>query len=227
MRRASTKWKGFTLIELIASIAIFAFIMLGLSNMLGETTRLSTKVKERQSSVLAAQVSLDRLQRELPMSFYDPALQKQSRFLLTSQLGAPELVFSFIDSPIRSLFVPRSGGLKMVRYYFEKHPESGTMNLFRTEQAITSSKEIRQEEGRLVATGIVDLKIEAYNRQNDQWVETWDDTDQFTRGRAPEAVRLLMRVTDPDLPKDQQSQRMLTYATTFRMLIPRQNRRGP
>ena len=173
-KSTSLRQNGFTLIEVIAALAIFALIMVGLSNLLSETTRLSGRVKQRQSTVLSAQILFDRFQRELTMAYFQPGLKSRTEFSIASDGGGPEIQFTYVDSPVRTLFAKRAGGIKLVRYFLDKEEKSGTLNLMRVEKNPTTPDEIKELDAQLVVTGIVQWKIEAYDDRTDQWTEAWD-----------------------------------------------------
>jgi len=209
---------GFTLIEVIAALAIFALIMVGLSSLLSQTTRLAGRVKERQSTVLSAQIIFDRFQRELTMAYFQPGLKSRTEFVLATESQGPEIQFTFVDSPVRTLFSRRAGGLKLVRYFLNKDEKSGTANLMRAEKNPTSPDDIKELEAQLVVTGIVEWKVEAYDDRSDQWTEAWDNKGIYTTNRIPPAIRMTLQVVDPNQPKAEQKDRMLTYSTIFPIL---------
>lgn len=213
--------RAFTLIELIAAIALFAVVMLGISALLGETTQITQRLKFRQGSVLSGQLALDRLGRELSMAFNENEVRTDTLFLLKNEAGGPELIFSYLDSPVRSLFVRRTPGIKVVRYYLDRDEKSGLFNLKRAELPLLESREISnpdEMEGMIVAKGIVELKYELYDFRNDQWIDTWDDKSQFQRGSFPQAARIQLEVVNPEVPKTEYKSRSLKYTANFLIL---------
>lgn len=211
------KPKAFTLIEIVASITIFAVIVVGIAFALRNTNRLSEKLLTRQESVLSAQAALDRLTRELRLAYHNN-LRDVNLFFVGRELSTgPEVTFSFLDSPIETLFVRRTPGVKIASYALEA-TDNGSFDLIRSETPIYMFDRIQDSQSRIVARGILEWKMQYYDYRNDQWVDRWDSQGTITGGYFPTAVKLRIKAVDPRLPQSEWKDRSLVFQTAINLL---------
>lgn len=209
--------KAFTLIEVIASITIFAVIVVGVAFALKQVNRIGSRVKERQASVLSGQLVFDRLQRELSMAFDEKLQASPSLFVLREISNGPELTFSYLDSPSKTLFETRTPGLKIASYTLEK-AKNGLFRLIRSETPIYRSDQIAESPSQVLASGVMSWKVECYDRRNDQWREDWDSAGTTTGGYFPYAVRIELEVVDPEVKAEERKSKSLLYRTSILVL---------
>jgi hypothetical protein len=139
-------------------------------------------------------------------------------FFKANNVGAgPELTFSFLDSELKVLFETRTAGVQLVRYFVEK-AENGTLNLLRATGSLFEGENIRNTPGSLVATGVLDWKIEYYDAQNDLWHAEWDTASPQNIGAFPKAIRLSLKTVDPALPQTSWKDKALNLSTEFLVL---------
>jgi len=219
MKNASlkTSTSGFTLIEIVSAIALFSILMVGVASMLGQTNLLNTKLRSRQVSVQAAQISFNKIERDLQMAFNENIQKSQSLFAAREGATGQELVFSYLDSPIKTLYIRRSFGMKFARYALEKS-ESGLFQLIRSETPLYLADRIEDSAFQVIARGIVGWKLEFYDYRNDQWLKTWDSRGNITGGYFPLAVKLHIEVTDPELPPEQRQKKSLVFESSILLL---------
>lgn len=210
--------KAFVLVQLIASIALFAIIMVGISSMMGETSRLTRKLTERQESVTAAQIVLARLQRELSQAFHELSPRAQTLFIARPSREGTELIFSYLDSPLKPLFENRTPGIRMAAYSLERDRNTALKKLMRSEVPWYRSEEIELATPAVMATGIISWDFEFYDLQRDRWVPAWDSIGQEFDGDFPYAIRIRLEVVDPAIEDETQiAQKSLVYQTAFRV----------
>lgn len=208
---------GFTLLEILASIVIFSVMITGISMTLSESTKLSRKVKHRESVVMSAQVAFDRLQRDLQMAFNERQRSPSSIFKTQETNQGPEITFSYLDTPIKVLVQNRTAGLMIARYHLEKS-ESGALTLFRSEVPFYKIDDIATAPSQTLAEGILSLKFEFYDYRNDQWLTKWDTSDPVTPGIFPRAIKMTIEAVDQDIPKEEWKTKTLKLETAFRVL---------
>ncbi len=208
---------GFTLLEVLASLVLFAIITLGIASTMRETNRIHERVKLRQRTTLSASVALDRLQRDLQMAFNE-RVQGSPSFFKSSETGlGPTLSFSFLDSPIKTLIQSRTPGLKAALYELKKN-EDGSMELVRAEVGLHELTSLRNQRRQNLAGGITELKYEFYDSRNDRWIEKWDTADAATNSFFPKAVKIMMTLVNPDWPKNEWNKRAMRYETSVMIL---------
>jgi hypothetical protein len=195
-------------------MALFAIMSVGVASLMRETTRVSQRVDSRQETVLSAQLSLERLSRELAHAYRERLQREETRFIAREP---GDLIFSFLDSPLRVLFERRSPGVKLVHYFLEDSP-GGAQRLMRAEVPINLHEDLELQEARLVADGILSFQLEFYDARNDQWTEAWDSEAEITFGIFPQMVRVTFKVVDTRHPEEQWPTRALTYQTTVFVL---------
>lgn len=208
---------AFTLAEILAAISLFALMSVAIASVLGETNSLTQRLRVRQSSVLSAHTALDRMQKDLASAFDEKIQRSPSLFKAEKISTGPQLTFSYLASPILPLFVQKTSGLRIVRYYLEKD-SNGSLALFRKEIPYYEFQEIDQALSEKIATGILEWKVELYDPRNDLWITDWDDKGAYTGGYFPGAVRIYMRVVNPNLPPEEQKLKAVSYQTAFLLL---------
>lgn len=204
--------KGLTLIEILAAITLLSLMMMGVTTMLTNTSTLSEKLQSRQASLLSAQIGLERIRKDLQMAYDEQMPDDDSLFLAERRSFGPELQFSYLDSPIRTLFERRTPGLKIARYTLEQD-SNGVLGLYRAETPFYDRENIEQADLQLIARGILDLKFEFYDHRNDRWLEEWDDKGTMTQGYFPYAVRIRLEAADPELDENERGDRSVVYRT--------------
>jgi len=209
--------KAFTLLELLAAIALFSVIALGIANTLRDTSKLLGKLQVRAASTLSGQLALNRLQRDLQMAFNEKLQNSPTLFKATETSSRPELTFSFFESPIKTLFVRRTPGIKVAKYTMER-ADNGTHNLYRSLAPLYGAADIDSTRKQLVAQGVLNFKIKYYDARNDRWLDRWDTSDKATLGYFPKAVQINIQTVDPALPKEQHKKKSLSFQTSFMLL---------
>ncbi|TVQ80410.1 MAG: hypothetical protein EA369_02690 [Bradymonadales bacterium] len=208
---------SFTLAEVLAAITLFAVMSVGIASLMRETTRVSGRVESRQFSVLAGQLAMERLSRELSQTFRERLQREETRFVARDSGQGWDLVFSYLDSPMRSLFERRSPGVKLVHYFLEPSPR-GTFRLMRAEVPINLEAQLELQTAQVVAEGLLELELSFYDPRNDQWIEDWDSNGPYTGGYFPQAVRISLVMVDPQLPREDWDSRSLRFQTSSLLL---------
>ena len=203
----------------------------GIAALMRQTTRVSVGVDERQERILSAQLSVERLSRELSHAYRERLQREESRFVARASPNSYDLIFSSLDSPMRALFERRSPGVRLIHYFLEASPLGG-FQLMRAEVPLSLSEELETQEASLVADGILSLHFEFYDAKNDQWLESWDsgtggggdETPAIEAGAAlqlgyfPQAVRIVARVVNTEAPQEEWEERALTFRTSVFVL---------
>lgn len=210
--------QGFTLAEILVSIFLLSMITLGVTTTLQQATHLSLRVNTRQASLFSGQIAIEKLRRDLQMTFSEDVQGGETTFLLRESTHGSDLLFSYLESPIKRLFIRRTAGTKNAYYTLEKN-DNGTSDLIRREAPIGDRQELqRQDDFQVLAQGVLDFKVEAYDPRNDQWKKEWDDKGRVTGGYFPQAVMVTIETVDPEMPKDKWKDSSVVFQTKILLL---------
>jgi general secretion pathway protein J len=216
--RIESRWnRGFTLLEVIIAIALFAIIGAAVAGTMGQMTKLTKKIKLKETTVMSGQVALDRIERDLQMAFNEKVLHSPSFFKASNVGAGPEATFSFLDSDIKTLFEQRTPGL-LFAHYFTERDDNGTVKILRATAPSYVGENIKNEPGRLLATGVLEWTLEYYDAQNDLWHSDWDTSAAQTLNTFPKAVRVTIKTVDINLPKEDWKDKALILSTEFLVL---------
>lgn len=216
-QRFLEKFRGFTLLEVLISISLFAIITLGIITTIKQTTHLTERAKSREASVMSALMGMDRLMRDLEMAYNERLQRSPSTFKSKNGSLGPEIIFTTWDSEIKTLIRTRTSGLITVRYLLEKN-EDGTMNLLRAEAPLPLTDKIEEQPTTQMTSGLVEWKLEFYDARSDQWSKEWDTQSPEASGTFPRAVRIFMKAVDPSLPKDKWKEKSLALQTEIPLM---------
>ena len=211
------KSAGFTFLEILAAITLLSLMAVGIVHSIKETAIITAKLKTRATTILSGQIALDRLQRELQMAFNEATRGTPTYFKSDALGGRQELIFSYLDTPIRTLFEQRTSGVKFARYFLEKN-DNGSFTLLRSVVPFFQSAEIEKASSQILAKGILNLKFEFYAPQEDRWIDQWNSQSEKNFGRFPLAVRVSIETTDYRLPKEEWKTKSLFFQTEILLL---------
>jgi len=202
--------------EVIAAIGLFALMTTGIVAALQQTQKISVKLRTRQASVLSGITAMDRMRRDFSMA-YNENLQKTPTYFKShdASLG-PEIEFSTLDTPIRSLFSNRTPGVIVVKYKLEK-ADDGTFKLLRSEVPLGEKDKIDTAIPQNLGAGIMKMEVEFYDPYNDQWKKEWNSAEGSTRG-VPRAVRLAIESVDPQTPEIDRKEKTLRFESRISVL---------
>jgi len=204
---------GFTLIEVLAALFLFSLLTLGVSSSVREISKLSSRIKIRQATVVSGITAFDRIQRDLRMAFNERLRNSVSWFESDSTTLGPDLRFTTWESPTVLLFTQRTPGLAAVRYWLER-ADDGTMNLMRSQVEINRANDLEKQPPEIVGQGILKLEFEFYQGNTGQWLKNWDSKQSTTTGLFPRAVRVRLASVDPSVPELDRKDKTLHLETT-------------
>jgi type II secretion system protein J len=203
---------GFTLIEVLAALFLFSLLTLGVSSSVREISKLSSRIKTRQATVVSGITAFDRIQRDLRMAFNERLRNSASWFESDSNTLGPDIRFTTWESPTVLLFTQRTPGLAAVRYWLEK-ADDGTMNLMRSQVEINRANDLEKQAPEIVGQGILKLEFEFYQGNTGQWLKSWNSKESTTTGLFPRAVRIRLASVDPSIPEIDRKDKTLNLET--------------
>ncbi|MGH7822056.1 MAG: type II secretion system protein GspJ [Candidatus Binatia bacterium] len=219
MNRADADRSGFTLLEIMISIAILSIVIVIVYGVFARTLTAKEYAEARSAETGTARAILNRIVRDLattvmrassalpqptPSQDRDEALPKAvQQILFRSQNvvdgGVPfdDLAFSAIVRRPSASGVS-SSDLAVIRYFVERDPANPQRHaLFRETVFSLSGQVFDPEEPDPAGTvrlldGVAGLEFRFYNGR--EWIQEWDSGDARNYGPAPLAVEIALAV---------------------------------
>ncbi len=217
-KRKIQKYLGFTLLEVLVSIFLFAIMTMAIVSTMRQTTWLTGKLKVRTSSTLSVEIAMERLQRELQMAFNEKIQGDKTFFKVRETSGAQELTFSYLDSEIKTYISRRSPGLMVARYRLEREEGKETFKILRAEIPLFDADKLDQQKGHILAEGVLSFKLEFFDARNNAWKKEWDTARKDTTPNFPKAAKVEIETVDTNLPSTEWKDKALKLSTAFLIL---------
>lgn len=194
--------RGFTLIEVLLSVAIVAVMMLLIYQTTSQTIQGNKKMEKREQLYHAVRVSLEKMVNDLSQAFLlDGSVhkgQKQgSDQMQTSFKGEAESVAFASLAHLRLFEGARESESCEIGYKLEKDPDdSDYFILLRRETPILDSNP--EEGGRWIplAGRVKKLSLEYYDSKKREWQASWQ-SEQDQKLRLPRAVKIKIDFDHP------------------------------
>ncbi len=189
---------GMTLVEVLVSVSLVAFMSFVLYSTIS-TTRAAQEVSElRADQYQASAAALDLLLRDINMAYLSlgedmNAMNRRTLFRGRSSRSEMELTFSSFSHKPSRRNVHESDSC-LVQYYLENDRKTrGLYNLIRRETRRLESEdpETIPAETRRILGNVVQFEAWFYDSENEEWLDNWDTTtEDGQRNRLPGLVRL-------------------------------------
>jgi len=211
--------RGFTLIEVLVSIAILAFVMAAVWTAIGQLLDSKERVERRDAVFQEGRVALRKLTDDVQQAFLTPAPALSTA---TSEGGvaAPAEVATR-PRPISFFIGDDSGERDTVRFtslsnmrLFKNAKESEqckvsygvepskddtkVQNLVRMFVPALDEKDTVEGTSYVLAENVREFNIEYYDQRKLEWVRAWNTTLLDWKDRLPRAVRVTLSFPDPD-----------------------------
>ena len=219
MRRGARRpSSGFTLIEVLLSMAILAIITTLMWSSFSQASRSKKRIEAAQERTHTVRTALLRMSREIEMAYLSEsnepdATLPRTTFLATSHPDVDELWMSaFAHQRLRG--GTAEGDSSIIGYFGERDPaDRRILNLMRRETRRVASRDPREVPGEtyVVCPDIVRLKLSYYDYRKKEWHDEWDSKVPGT-GFLPSHVHIALTVLD-------EQQREVMYSTDARIQL--------
>jgi len=200
MRRA--RKSGFTLLEVLVAVAVFAMISAMVWYSIAQTFRTIEIVQAPGDTLRQARQVTSRVPGELSAAYLpfnvSPTANVKFEFVGedegdTDRVRFPSLAHTKLYADANE------SDQSEIEYFCEPNPnKGGTYRLFRREDAVLDD---RPDEGGitlLMAEDVKEFQLTYYDPQRDEWTDEWDTTRTEQSNRLPYAFRLKLTLVDSD-----------------------------
>ena len=194
--------KGFTLIEVLISIAILSGVMLLLWQITNQTIRAKTAAEKREALYHTARVSMNKMMLDFSQSFLlDGKGQwglKQGAEAVKTEFRGSDAAVHFASLSHQRLF---QGAYESesaeIGYRLESDPDAPDLyRLLRRESKIVDDRPDDSGVWIPLAEGVKRCSFQYYDGEKFDWLSTWN-SEGSEKGRLPRAVKIDLILEDP------------------------------
>ena len=223
LRSLRVKKSGFTLLEVLVAVAVFAMISAMVWYSIAQTFRTIEIVQAPGDMLRQARQVTSRVPAELSAAFLpfnaSPTANVKFEFVGEDEGDTDRVRFASL-AHTKLYADANESDQSEIEYFCEADSKKGgTYRLFRREDTVIDD---RADEGGvtlLMAEDVKEFQLSYYDPQRDEWIEEWDTTRTDQSNRLPYAVRLKLTLIDPD-----GFERTWFTASTIRLAKPQEQR---
>jgi len=199
-RRSSA---GFTMVELMIAMAIFAFITTLMWGSFSQTASTKRAIQNEQERAHTVRVALMRMARELEMAYLsdneNTAISRRRTFFAASSRAAvDEVTFaSFAHQRLRA--GAAEGDSTLISYFGETDPDDRrVLNLMRRETRRLQAEDPSTllGEAYILCPDVTRVKFAFYDHRKKEWQTDWTTLDASGTPYLPAHVRITLTVID-------------------------------
>lgn len=213
-------YKGFTIIEIMISVALLAVIMTLIYQTTFQSIRGKKKVEERDKVFHAARVALEKMSQDISMAFLLKGKEhlgdrQGSPLMKTVFNGSADKLYFTSLSHLRLFEGARESEAAEIGYQLERDPDNreGYHLLRRESPTIDTNPE---DGGKWVplAEGVKKIKFEFYDAKQHDWRSSWNSTSD-SEDRLPRAVKVTLTFPRPAKPDEEVPFEMVTLIEMY------------
>ena len=200
-RRASAS--GFTMIEVMLALAIFAFITTIMWGSFAQTSNSKKVIQSEQERTHSVRVALMRMAREIEMAYLsdneNTAITNRRTFMVgSSRVDVDELMFStFAHQRLRA--GANEGDSSIISYFGARDPDDRRIvNLMRRETRRLQAEDPATLPGEayILCPNVSKVKFAYYDHKKKEWATEWSTLDASGMPFLPTHVRITLTVID-------------------------------
>ncbi|MBI1908899.1 MAG: prepilin-type N-terminal cleavage/methylation domain-containing protein [Deltaproteobacteria bacterium] len=207
MRRDS----GFTLIEVIVSVAILALISIVVWQASGSNMRAKERSEKRDEVFQSVAMVMDRMSEDLMEAFlYSPTSEElgksingeilaKTAFVGKNNGDADEISFTSF-SHVRYLKDVKESDQEEVTYKLEpsKDDESNSLEIVKRSSSPLDANPTEGGKTYPLLKGVKGLSFRYYDPKKQEWFEEWDSEGSDNPSKLPRAVEITLTVENPE-----------------------------
>jgi general secretion pathway protein J len=204
--RIMLRGKGFTLLEVMVSVAILGVIMTLIWSSTSQSLRAKDRFEKRDLVFHQGRVALRKIGEDLSMAFLAPREVRRAEgateiktFFIGEDRASQDSISFTSFSHLRLFRGAKESDQCKVAYEVVPSPEDpGRFNIVRREDPwIDDTVEVKGRAFTL-AWDIQEFDLEYYDDRRDEWIKSWDTEQVDWRNRLPMAVRIRIAFVDPE-----------------------------
>ena len=229
MRRASS---GFTMIELMLALAIFALITTIMFGSFSQTASSKRMIQSDQERTHAVRVALMRMTREIEMAYWSDnentaITNRRTLFVGSARVDVDELMFStFAHQRLRG--GAAEGDTALISYFGARDPDDRRiLNLMRRETRRLQAEDPRTLPGEayILCPDVSKVKFAYYDHKKKEWATDWSTLDASGMPYLPTHIRITLTILDQrgrEVSYSTDARIQLTEKVSYRNVIPQQ-----
>ena len=198
--------KGFTLLEVMVSVAILGVIMTLIWSSTSQSLTAKDRFEKRDLVFHQGRVALRRIGEDLSMAFLAPRVARRAEgvaaiktfFIGEDRAAQDSLKFTSLSHLRLFRGAKESDQCKVAYEVVPSREEPGRFNIVRREVPWIDDNVEVEGKAYTLAWDIREFDIEYYDYRRDEWIKSWDTEQPDWRGRLPMAVRIRIDFVDPD-----------------------------
>jgi prepilin-type N-terminal cleavage/methylation domain-containing protein len=221
LHTSSNSKAGFTLLEVLVSVAIMALIMLLVWSTQSQSLNSKERIEKRDLLYQYGRVALEKIANDISMAFLTkkpgtpsvPAEGVAAPPIVAELVTVPRPITFFIGedegdrdrlrltsmSHLRLISGGKESDQAKIMYEVESSAEEqGVMNLMRTETPWLDAETEVKGIALVLAENVRDFDLEYYDDRKEEWDKLWNTEIIDYTGRLPRAVRITLSLPDPD-----------------------------
>ena len=217
MRRPSS---GFTMIELMLALAIFALITTIMFGSFSQTASSKRVIQSDQERTHSVRVALMRMAREIEMAYMsdneNTAISyRRTLFVGSARVDVDELMFStFAHQRLRG--GAAEGDTALLTYFGARDPDDRrVLNLMRRETRRLQAEDPATLPGEayILCPDVSKVKFAYFDHKKKEWATDWSTLDASGMPYLPTHIRITITILD-------QRGREVSYSTDARIQLP-------
>ncbi|MBN2524830.1 MAG: prepilin-type N-terminal cleavage/methylation domain-containing protein [Deltaproteobacteria bacterium] len=199
MRR--TTQRGFTLLEIMVSLAVTGMIAVSIWAATSQTSKARNIVEYSQDKYHEVRVAFDMLNKDLSSAFlsYHRGVEATHDTVFVGTDGGNRDSIDFASfSYTRRYFDVKESDQAEVSYFLADDPEkSGVMNLVRRVSPILDEDPLEGGQTMVLVDNVASFDVEYYDIANKEWQDEWDTTQASGEGNVlPIQMRIKLVVNE-------------------------------